>query len=415
MKDNISNDGIKYIRRRLAPKIREIIGKFPAVIVTGARQVGKSTMLQNEFREFTYLTMDDYDILERARLDPQSLWREKDHIIIDEAQKVPGLFNAVKLTIDSFPKKKRFILSGSSNLLLMEKITESLAGRAIYFDLLPMTYGETMGNLLPENFRRLWDSKHIEPEQTVREISPLPLMLKGFMPSLLGMRDHGDVLLWLEGYVRTYLERDLRELSQVESLVDFRKVMQTLALRTGNILNQADVAKDSGISHPTTHRYIKLLEISNIIQRVPGFFSSRGKRIVKSPKVYFVDPALSIFLSGYLDEESAVRSRELGGYFETMVFLHVRELCEMMKPRAAIHYWRITTGKEVDFVLEHGRKLLALEAKMTGNPTVHDIKNLLLFIDEHPETVRGVLVHSGNAIKWLHSKVIAVPWWWLDM
>ena len=145
--------------------------------------------------------------------------------------------------------------------------------------------------------------------------------------------------------------------------------MQTLALRTGNILNQADVAKDSGISHPTTHRYIKLLEISNIIQRVPGFFSSRGKRIVKSPKVYFVDPALSIFLSGYLDEESLVRSREVGGYFETMVFLHVRELCEMMKPRATIHYWRTTTGKEVDLVLEHGKKMLALEVKMTGNPT----------------------------------------------
>jgi predicted AAA+ superfamily ATPase len=415
MKDNISDIEIKYIRRRLAPKIREIIGKFPAVVVTGARQVGKSTMLQNEFREFAYLTMDDYDIVERARLDPQSLWRERDHIIIDEAQKVPGLFNAVKLTIDSSPKKKRFILSGSSNLLLMEKITESLAGRAIYFDLLPMTYGETMGNLIPENFHRLWDSKHIQPEQTVKDISPLPLMLRGFMPSLLGMRDHGDVLLWLEGYVRTYLERDLRELSQVESLVDFRKVMQTLALRTANILNQADVAKDSGISHPTTHRYIKLLEISNIIQRVPGFFSSRGKRIVKSPKVYFVDPALSIFLSGYLDEESLVRSRELGGYFETMIFLHVRELCEMMKPRAVLHYWRTTTGKEVDFVLEHGKKLLALEAKMTSNPTVHDIKNLLLFMDEHPRTVRGVLVHSGNSIKWLHSKVIAVPWWWLDM
>jgi predicted AAA+ superfamily ATPase len=190
--------------------------------------------------------------------------------------------------------------------------------------------------------------------------------------------------------------------------------MQTLALRTGNILNQADVAKDSGISHPTTHRYIKLLEISNIIQRMPGFFSSRGKRIVKSPKVYFVDPALSIFLSGHLDKASLVRSRELGNYFETMVFLHIRVLCEMMKPRAAINYWRITTGKEVDFVLEHGKKLLALEVKMTGNPTVHDIKNLLLFIDEHPETVKGVLVHSGNAIKWLHSKVIAVPWWWLD-
>lgn len=189
--------------------------------------------------------------------------------------------------------------------------------------------------------------------------------------------------------------------------------MQILALRTGNILNQADVAKDSGMSHPTTHRYIKLLEISNIIQRVPGFFSSRGKRIVKSPKIYFVDPALSIFLSGYHDTESLEGSREIGGYFETMLFLHVKTLCEMMNPRAVLHYWRTTAGKEVDFILEQGKKLLALEVKMTNNPSVRDIQGILAFLEEHPGTVRGVLVHSGDKIQWLHSKVLAVPWWWL--
>jgi predicted AAA+ superfamily ATPase len=413
MIENISNNEIKYIKRRLAPKIREAIGRFSVVVVTGARQVGKSTMLHHEFQDFTYLTLDDYDVMAKARIDPQSLWRDKEHIIIDEAQRLPGLFSAIKITVDD-NKRKRFILSGSSNLLLLEKVTESLAGRALYFDLLPVTHGEAAGNTAPINFMRLWDAKHIESGQTTEAIPPLPFMLRGFMPSVLDMKEHGDVLLWLEGYVRTYLERDLRELSQVESLVDFRKVMQILALRTANILNQADVAKDSGISHPTTHRYIKLLEISNIIQRVPGFFSSRGKRVVKSPKVFFIDPALSIFLSGYLDEEALSRSREIGGYFETLVHLHIRALCEMMKPRAALHYWRTTTGKEVDIVLEHGKKLLAIEVKLTDNPSVRDIGHLLLFMDEHPDAVRGVLVHSSNAIKWLHSKVIAAPWWWLD-
>jgi len=242
----------------------------------------------------------------------------------------------------------------------------------------------------------------------------IPVLMKGFMPPVLGMKDHGDVLLWHEGYVKTYLERDLRELSQVESLVDFRKVMQTLALRTANILNQADVAKESGFSHPTTHRYIKLLEISNIIQRVPGYFRNRGRRVTKSPKLHFIDPALSIFLSGYFDETSLSRSRELGSYFETMVYLHIRALCEMMKPRASLHYWRTVTGREVDIVLEHGKKLLAIEVKLTERPTVRDIQSLLIFMEEYPEAVRGVLVHSGTEIKWLHTKVLAVPWWWLD-
>lgn len=413
MKENISYYEIKYKKRRIAPKLRNAIKNFPVAVVTGARQVGKSTMLKHEFSDFVYLTMDDYDVMERAKIDPLSLWRDKDHIIIDEAQKAPNIFNAIKLTVDT-DRKKRFILSGSSNLLLMQKITESLAGRAVYFDLLPITYGEAQGILTPENFLRLWDADFIEKERSVKKLSPEPFMLKGFMPSMLTIKSHADVLLWLEGYVKTYLERDLRELSQVDSLIEFRKVMQTLALRTGNVLNQADVAKDSGISHPTTHRYIKLLEISNIIQRVPAFFSSRTKRIVKSPKIFYVDPALGIFLSGYLDEESLRRCRELGNYFETMAYLHLRGLSEIMNPRASINYWRTTTGKEVDFVLEYGKKLLAFEVKMTDNPLTRDIKNLLLFLKEYPETVRGVLLHSGTAIKWLHSKIIAVPWWWID-
>lgn len=181
----------------------------------------------------------------------------------------------------------------------------------------------------------------------------------------------------MEGYVRTYLERDLRELSQVDSLVDFRRVMQSLALRTGNILNHADVAKDSRVSHPTTHRFIRLLEVSNIILRIPAFSVNRNRRLVKSPKVFYIDPALAIFLSGYYDAEGLGKCRELGGYFEILFCHHFRSLCEGMTPRASLCYWRTTTGKEVDFVIEHGRWLLAFEAKLTRMPTVHDIKNLL--------------------------------------
>ena len=276
-------------------------------------------------------------------------------------------------------------------------------------------YGELQGTAEAVNFAGLWNPDHHEPEQVVGGVDPLPLLLRGFMPPLVGMVQHNEVLNWLEGYVRTYLERDLWELSQVDSLIDFRRVMQSLALRTGNILNQADVAKDSQVSHPTTHRYIKLLDVSNIISRIPAYSVNRTKRLVKSPKVFFVDPALAIFLSGYYDAESLSRCRELGGYFETMVGNHLRTLCEGMTPRSSLCYWRTTTGREVDFVIEHGRRLLAFEVKLTTRPTVHDIQNLLLFMDEYPETVRGVLVHGGERVQQLHSKVIAVPWWWLDV
>ena len=415
MKEIISRNEIKYIKRRIAPKIREIVEKFPVVVITGARQVGKSTLLKNEFQDFTYLTMDDFALREKARLDPHSLWKDSERVVIDEAQKLPQIFDAIKMAVDVSKRRRKFVLSGSSNLLLMKKVTETLAGRALYFELLPMTFGEETGFLKAEHFLKLWDKDYDQAEQAIGAHDPLPLMLRGFMPPLLGVTEERDILYWLEGYVRTYLERDLRELTQVESLVDFRKVMQGLALRTGHTLNQADIARMSGASHATTHRYIKILEISNIIQRIPAYAVNRNKRLVKSPKIFYVDPAISIFLAGYHDAESLMKSRELGHFFETLVYLHVRALCELVTPKAGLYYWRTVSGREVDLVIERGRRLLAIEIKHTSNPTAYDIKNLLEFMNEYPETIRGVLVHGGDSIKWLHSKVIAVPWWWLDI
>jgi hypothetical protein len=414
MNENLPRLERKYISRRLTAKLRTGVEQFPVTVLTGARQVGKSTLLQHEFPDFTYLTFDDYALREQARLDPQSLWVNTDRLIIDEAQKLPVIFDAIKLAVDQGGPRRKFILSGSANLLLMRGVTESLAGRALYLELLPLTWGEEHGHVAADNFATLWQADHQIPEGNAAPVQSLPFLLRGFMPKLAASSSHNEVLNWLEGYVRTYLERDLRELSQVDSLVDFRKVMQSLALRTGSILNQADVAKDSGISPSTTHRYIKLLEVSNIIERVPAYSVNRGKRLVKSPKLFFVDPALAVFLSGYYDAAGLGASRELGHYFETMVYLHLRSLCESMTPKAGLHYWRTVAGQEVDFVIEHGRRLLAFEVKHTANPTAFDIRNLLAFLDSYPETVLGVVVHSGNQIKWLHSKVIAVPWWWLD-
>jgi predicted AAA+ superfamily ATPase len=157
-----------------------------------------------------------------------------------------------------------------------------------------------------------------------------------------------------------------------------------------------------------------LLEVSNIISRAPAYYASRSKRIVKSPKVFFLDPALSIFLSGYTDAESLRKSRELGGYFETLVYLSLRGLCEVLTPRAQIYYWRTSTRREVDFVLEHGRKILPVEAKITWNPTISDAKNLLAFMEEHLRASQGVIVYGGNELLRLHSRILAVPWWWLD-
>ena len=403
-----------YKKRWIGPQIKSAIKTFPVVVISGARQVGKSTFLKNEFPDVKYVSLDDFSTLDQAKTDPSSLWIDTDKVIIDEAQKVPEVFSAIKLAVDKTERKKRFLISGSSNLLLMKGISETLAGRAVYFEMLPMTYSEIGDKIdAPRKFFDLWKPDYKVEGQKLKTIDPVPFMLKGYMPPLMHLTAIKYILLWWEGYVKTYLGRDIRELTQIESLIDFKRVLDSLAVRTGNILNQTEIARDTGVSQPTVYRYIKLLEVSNIIKRIPAYYRNRTKRITKSPKLFFIDPGLSVYLSGYYDKDTLRSAREIGSFFETMVFLHLKVLSELMVPKVNIFYWRTTTGKEVDFILEHGKKLLAFEVKLTERPTFNDIKNLLTFIGDYPQTLRGILIHAGNSIKWLHSKVLAIPWWWI--
>lgn len=414
MNDNYSYRDIEYRKRDLGPKVRSALGSFPVVVITGPRQVGKSTFLRKEFKGFHYINLDDFSLLGQAREDPGSLWEGHDEVIIDEVQKAPRMLEAVKLEVDRSRRKKRFLLSGSSNLLLMSKVTESLAGRAIYLEMLPFTYREMKGRGgSPSRLAEIMRKDFQLEERSAKKEDPLPHILRGSLPPLLELRELGEVQLWWESYVRTYLERDLRELSQIENLVDFRRLLGALALRAGSVLNQSALARDTGISQPTVYRYLKLLEVSNLVARVPPFTAGRSKRIVKSPKLYYVDPGLSAFLAGYHDLDSLREGRELGGLFECLVYLQLRADTELQVPRTGIYFWRTTGGSKVDFVLEQGRDLVAVEVKLTTRPSYNDIKNLLAFLEEHPRAIRGVLVHAGSAIRRLHRKVVAVPWWWL--
>ena len=414
MNNNHSSNEKYYKKRIISDKIKSAVDNFPVIVITGARQTGKSTFLINEFPNFKYISLDDYSILAQAQTDPASLWIDTNNIIIDEAQKAPHVFSYIKSAVDKTNRKMRFILSGSANMLLMKGISESLAGRAVYCELQPMTYGEIKESKDGlNNFMKLWNDDLKISKHKDEFIDTSPLMLKGFMPPLMYLKSLQDILLWWEGYIKTYIERDVRDLSQIESLIDFRRLLDSLGVRSGSTLNQSDLSRDTGISQPTVYRYLKILEISNIIRRIPAYAENKTKRIIKSPKVYLIDPALSVYLSGYHDIESLKNARELGGFFETMVLLHLSAYAEIMVPKAKIFYWRTTSGKEVDFIVEHGRKILAIEVKYTKNPTFFDTKNLNIFLEDNKQAIRGVIIHAGSQIKWLTSKIIAVPWWWI--
>lgn len=402
-----------YYERWLTPHLREASEANPVVVLTGARQVGKSTLLRHAepFRNWRYLTLDDFDVLRQAQENPQSLWAGTNEIVLDEVQKAPQLLAAVKQIVDDPRRTIRFVLSGSANLLLMQHASESLAGRAIYFTLHPMTVGELkslppatqLNALLSGNF----------PVDSLLPMPPpdvIPWLLRGFLPRLITLADENAWLRWWDGYVTTYLERDLRQVAQIDALVDFRRIMELLALRSGQLINQSDLARDAHLSQPTAHRYLNLLEATYLFERVPPYTASRTTRLLKAPKAFWSDPGLAVFLSGYFDQATLRQSRELGSFFETFVYLHLRVLASLMTPRARLYFWRTQSGDEVDFVLEHGRRIAAIEVKMTDNPSYRHAEGLKKFLSQHEEASVGILLHCGQAVRRLDEKIIAIPW-----
>lgn len=409
--NNLLGSPAHYRPRWLAERLARASRAHPVVVISGARQVGKSTLLLNAepFRGWRYHSLDDFDVQRQAQEEPEALWAGADRVVLDEVQRVPQLMDAVKLAVDR-DRERRFALSGSANLLLMQQVSESLAGRAVYAILYPMTRGEVQSTPPPSFLAKLLEGDL--PEETALPQSPpdpTPELLRGYMPGLLTM-EPPDVLEWWRGYVATYLERDLRNLSQIHNLVDFRRLMELLALRTGQMLNLSQVARDAGVPQPTAHRYARLLETTHLLERLPAHRASRRRRLTKTPKVFWNDPGLAVFLSGYMDVEDLRQAAELGAYFETLIGHHLRVLASLLTPPARLYYWRTRRGEEVDFVVEHGRKLVGFEVKLASDVNFGDVANLRQFLLDHPKAPAGVLLYGGNEIRRMGKRVVALPW-----
>ena len=401
-----------FYPRWLSDPLRRACDAHPVVVLTGARQVGKSTLLRHAepFASWRYRSLDDFDTLRQAEEDPRSLWGGSDQVVLDEVQRVPRLLSAVKLEVDERERRVRFVLSGSANLLLLKQVSESLAGRAVYLTLGPMTLGELHRVAPPDLLWRAlsgeWPEEHVLAEPPA---DPVPLLLRGFMPSLLAL-PATEWVNWWSGYVATYLERDLRQLAQIENLLDFRRLMELLALRCGKLLNQAELARDADLSHPTAHRYLALLEATCLYERLPPYLANRSARLVKAPKALWADPGLAVFLAGYYDEESLRHARELGSFFEAMIWAHVRTITSLWTPPARLYHWRERSGDEVDLVVEHGRRLLGIEIKMAPRVSYEETQGLRRFLEAHPQASGGLLVYGGSEVRRLGERIVAVPW-----
>ena len=385
---------------------------MPAVVVTGARQTGKSTLVRELGPEADrlYLTLDDLDVMDQATARPADLVGRAPRLTIDEVQRQPALLRAVKRAIDQRRTAGRFLLTGSANLLLMRQVSESLAGRATYLTLWPMTRREQLGLGRAGIWSELLEAKDDEWLEIVKaQRAPdedwQALARRGGYPTpALALEGDEARERWFAGYTRTYLERDLQEISSVTALPDLRRLMRAACLRLGQMLNQTELGRDVALPQPTVHRYLNLLETSYQLVRVPAYAVNRTKRLIKTPKLYWADTGLARHVAG---------TEELtGAHLENVILADLLAWRDAGMDRAEVLYWRATTGEEVDFVIEAGKVLLPIEVKSTARPRVEDARHLATFRQEYRSKARAaLLLHTGERTEWLAPGILAAPWW----
>jgi predicted AAA+ superfamily ATPase len=404
-------NGLHVLPRLLQHPLNLALRSFPVVVVTGSRQTGKSTLVRNLAGEpRPYLTLDNLETLDRARRAPEALVRSAERMTLDEVQRSPDLLLAVKRAVDEQKAPGRFLLTGSANLLLMQRISESLAGRAAYLTLWPMTRREQLGAGAAGAWTRLFEAddrswRDLLEAETAGPEDWRDLARRGGYPiPSHELAEPETRALWFDGYTRTYLERDLQELSTVTSLVDFRRLMRAACLRLGNLVQQTELGRDVGLPQPTIHRHLALLETSYQLVRVPPYAVNRTKRLIKTPKLYWCDTGLALHLAGETEPR--------GAHLENLILADLLAWRDSQVPRPEILYWRTSTGEEVDFVLEWRGRLLPIEVKATSQPRLADARGLLSFRAEYPDLARtALLLHTGTETAWIAEGVLATPWW----
>lgn len=344
---------------------------FPAVVVTGPRRAGKTFCLRRAFPAASYQLFEDPDVVARFRADPRGFLDALSlPAILDEVQNVPELFAYVRARIDATPRARgRWLLTGSQDFALMQGASESMAGRAAVLHLLPFSASET------------------------RDCDPF---LGGF-PEVRARPKSVD--LWMASYVQTYLERDVRAVTQVRDLGTFRRFLSLVATRSGSVLNRTDFAAPLGVSVPTISQWISVLETTGILLVVPPYFDNLGKRLVKSPKIYFTDTGLLCHLLGVRTRAELERSPHVGAVFETFVASElVKERLHAGRSRE-LYFFRDDEGLEVDFVRPRdGGGVELIEAKWTRTPRPDDARSLLKVRARFATTapVDAILVHRGG-------------------
>jgi predicted AAA+ superfamily ATPase len=356
-----------YLHRKLEKPLKEALEQFPVVLVTGPRQAGKSTLLQHCLKDYHYVTLDDVLIRNLAISDPALFLNSYDvPLIIDEIQYAPSLLPYIKMKVDADRRRHgQYVLTGSQIFPLMKGVSESLAGRVAIFQLYPLSWRE----IPHDNF---YEPRHLAGQ-----------MLKGFYPEFQ-VESKLNPKFWHGAYLSTYLERDLRVMRNIHDLSQFQRFIVLLASRAGQLFNLTEIGKECGISQTTAKDWLMLLQATSIIYLLEPYARNITKRVIKSPKIFFIDTGLLCYLLRIENEEQLIHSPFAGHIFENMVVMDTVKHFAEKGERAPCYFYRTSKDLEVDLILDYGDHFDAYEIKFSSNPTSEMTKSLVDFKSEYP-------------------------------
>ena len=401
-----------YIHRALEKRIRNASEHFRALIVTGPRQVGKTTLLKHLVEDArAYITLDDPVAREAANSEPALfLERHKPPVIIDEIQYAPNLLPYIKMYIDTHQNKGDFWLTGSQKFHMMKDVSESLAGRIAVIEMHGLSQSEIEG---AESGPFVCDHAVMDERCKARKPQSLTDVYERIFNGAMPVAYAGEFVRdeFYAGYVNTYLERDVRSLAQVADELDFLCFMTACAARTSEMVNYADLAKDVGISAPTAKRWLSVLVSSGIVTLIQPYFNNRLKRAVKSPNMYFMDTGLAVYLTRWDSPKTLEASSISGKLFETYVVSEILKSYHNAGKQPPVYYYRDADGKEIDLVLEYNGTVYPIEVKKTANPGRDAVKNFDVLQNIGMTVGEGAVVCLYHKVSPLGRNNWIVPAW----
>ncbi|MEE8424023.1 MAG: ATP-binding protein [Thermodesulfobacteriota bacterium] len=422
---------MEYVKRNIVELLLPKIEKEHIIAVTGARQTGKTTLCEDILPSLTnlshtYISFDDPD--ERLRFQDSGITIleaiDSPLVILDEVQKIPLLFDPLKYVVDKQKRRRRskkqtFIITGSSQLVLMKGIKETLAGRVSLLNLFPFSLSELLNVLTAPLLPSIWKEKGLKDSHVKQVKTMTPAKMRkaiqitkehqawGGYPPVWQKKDRTDKLNWLQDYRKTYLERDIFDVGQVANLDVFSLAQKLLCARSGQILSISEVARDLSLAVNTVKRYINLLELTFQCFLLYPYFENVGKRFIKSPKIFFPDPGLNKVILGEM-------SINTGAAYESWVFSELIKWKHLQAVEPELYFYRTAGGMEIDFLIAGERMILPIEAKSSANVSHADGRNLASFMVNHKKVAPiGIVVYPGKVLKEIRKDIWAIPDWLL--